>query len=154
MRLWILGFRGLTEFLQKFNLQMKYSNGFLVIIHRTPVKKKWAKWLKRAFSFLTTQLTWRTCQGLQRVCDQGGEAEMLRTTFYLVHLVALTFDSIIQTLPSFKAMKPLIVVLCDLKRKETILSTTTISYCCFSALAKTYWKQLFPRLITKNVQNK
>ena len=46
---------------------------------------------------------------------------MLRTTFYLVHLVALTFDSIIQTLPSFKAMKPLIVVLCDLKRKETIL---------------------------------
>ena len=79
---------------------------------------------------------------------------MLRTTFYLVHLVALTFDSIIQTLPSFKAMKPLIVVLCDLKRKETILSTTTISYCCFSALAKTYWKQLFPRLITKNVQNK
>lgn len=61
---------------------------------------------------------------------------MLGTTFYLVHLVALTFDSIIQTLPSFKAMKPLIVVLCDLKRKETILyKTTTISYCCSSALA-------------------
>ena len=42
------------------------------------------------------------------------------------HQVALTFDSMVQILPLFKATKPLLGVICDLKRKKTNLTVVPL----------------------------